>query len=497
MIGGGVVALVLVLVPISYIVIRATDNGWSAVGDTLWRARTFELLTRSVWLAVVVTAFTAVIGVGSAWLVSRTDLPGRGVLRVALAVPLALPSYVAGWAWIGLSTGLAGFRGAAIVLITISYPYVYLPVLGALRRADPALAEVARACGRGPWQVFCSVTLRQVRIAALGGAILVMLYVLSDFGAVSIMRHETLTNVIYHSYRASFDRTPAAVLGCVLVAVTIVPLVLAVRFGERDRAAKVGAGAVREAPRIALGRWRWPAFAAVTGLLVTALGVPAWTLVRWMRVGTSRAVWSDVFDAAVTTLWLGVLAALAAVVVAFPVGVLSARHPGTFSRGVTTVAYAGYALPGIVVALSLVFFGIRYATPIYQRTPMLVGAYVVIFLSLAIGAIHSSVSQAPPVLDDVARSQGHSQWRVWRRVTLPLSAPGIGVGAALVCIAVMKELPATLLLRPIGTDTLATRLWSLTEAASYAAAAPYAAALVLIAAVPTALLTRASLTGGS
>ena len=484
----------IVLVPIVYIAIRATDRGWDPVRSTLWRARTFELLGRSVWLGVVVTAATAVIGVGTAWLVARTDVPGRDVWRVALAVPLALPSYVAAWAWIGWNHDLAGFRGAAIVLITISYPYVYLPVLAAFRRADPTLAEVARSCGRGPLRVFVTITLRQVAIAILGGSILVMLYVLSEFGAVSIMRYETLTNVIYQSYRASFDRTPAAVLGCVLVGVTIVPLLLAVRFSDRERVAKVGTGAVRQAPTVRLGWFRWPAFGALLALLGVALGVPAWNLVRWTRRGSSRAVWGDVLDAAGTTLWLGLLAAAVTVLVAFPVGVLSGHYPGRFSRSVTTVAYAGYALPGIVVALSLVFFGVRYATPVYQRTPMLIGAYVVIFLSLAIGAIHASVAQAPPVLDDVARSLGDSQWRVWRRVTLPLAAPGVGAAAALVCIAVMKELPATLLLRPIGTDTLATRLWSLTDAAHYAAAAPYAATLVLVAAIPTALLTRASLT---
>lgn len=491
---GGLVALVLVLLPIAYAGVRATDQGWAAVGETVLRRRTLDLARNSILLAATVTVACTVIAVAAAWLVTSTDLPGRRFLRVALAMPLALPSYVAAWAWIGWRHELAGFWGAALVLTSISYPYVYLPVLGALRHVDPALVEVARASGRGPLHVFFVVTLRQVRIAAVGGALLVMLYVLSEFGAVSIMRYETLTRVIYQSYRSSFDRTPAAVLGCVLIVIALVPLALSVRYTGRERAARVGGGTARRPVIVSLGRWRWPAAAALVGLLMVALGVPAANLVHWVRRGTSRTTWSEVIDAATTTLWVSALAAAVTVAIAIPVAILSARHAGRFSHTVTTAAYGGHALPGIVVALSLVFFGVRYLPSIYQRTPMLLVAYAVIFLSLAIGAIHHSVAHTPLSLGEAARAAGRTRWGAWRAVDLPLAAPGIGAAATLVFIATAKELPATLLLRPIGMETLATRLWSKTDAASYAAAAPYAAVLVLVAAVPTALLTRADLT---
>ncbi len=493
---GGVAASVVVLIPIVYIVIRATDAGWDPFFATLWRRRTLELTFRSVELAVVVTIASAVIGIGGAWVTASTDVPFRAFWRVALAMPLAIPSYIAAWAWIGWRPELAGFRGAVLVLTSISYPFVYLPVLGALRRADPSLAEVARSSGRSPASVFVTVTLRQIRIAAFGGSVLVGLYTLSEFGAVSIMRYETLTKVIYTSYRASFDRTPAAVLGCVLVAISIAPLWLGVRYAAAGRVSKVGSGATREAATVRLGAWRWPVCATLAGLLAISLGIPLMNLARWVGRGTSSSPWSDVFSAARQTLELGLLAALVTVLVAVPVALLSARHPGNFAHGVTTIAYAGHALPGIVVALSLVFFGVRFAQPIYQRTPMLIGAYVVIFLSLAIGAIHSSIAQVPAELEDVSRSSGRGQLTTWLTVTLPLALPGIGVAAALVCIAVMKELPATLLLRPIGTETLATRLWSKTDAFSYAAAAPYAVGLVLTASIPTAILTRFSMRRG-
>lgn len=484
------VAAIAVVVPLAYIVVRATDRGWEGVRATLWRDRTLDLIMRSLGLAGAVTLAALVIGVGAAWVVARTDVWGRRFWQVVLGLPLAMPSYVAGWAWIGWRPELAGFRGAWLVLVTITYPFVYLPVLGALRRADPAIEEVARSLGVGPVRTFFTVTLPQVRIAAIGGGLLVGLYTLSDFGAVSIMRFEALTHVIYRSYRASFDRIPPAVLGCVLVVLSLVIVAAANRVQGRAATARVGRGALRSARPVRLGWWQLPVLTAFTGLIALAFVVPARMLVLWTYRGRSQTDWSRLVDAALTTLWVGVLAAIVTVIVALPIAMLSARHPGRFSRAVTSLAYAGHSLPGIVVALAMVFFGIRLATPIYQRTPMLIFAYVVLFLSLAVGAMHNAIAQAPPALEEAARSLGRSQRRAWAEVTLPIAAPGIGVAAALVCLAVMKELPATLLLRPIGTDTLATRLWSQTDAHRYAAAAPFAATIVVVAAVPTAVLSR-------
>jgi iron(III) transport system permease protein len=482
-----------VIVPIAYLVVRATEQGWSVVVETVWRVRTAELVGRSIVLAVTVMALSLVVGVGAAWLVSRTDLPGRQLWRVVLALPLAMPSYVAAWAWIGFRPGLAGFGGAVLVLTTISYPYVYIPVLSALSGADPALEEVARSLGRSRAEVFVTVTLRQIRIAAIGGALLVGLYTVSEFGAVSIMRYETLTKAIYASYRSSFDRTPAAILGCVLVVVTLLPLAMAVRTSSRATVARVGGGSARRMVPVRLGAWRVPAVLGVVAVVGASLGVPAWNLVRWSERGRSTIDWGELVGAAWSTFGVAAAAAAITVAVAIPLGILSARHPGRLADSITTVAYAGHALPGVVVALSLVFFGIRFAAPAYQETPLLVFAYLVLFLTLAIGAVHHSVARVSPVLDDVARSLGRTQAGAWRSVTLRLALPGIGSAAALVFIAAAKELPATLLLRPIGMDTLATRLWSHTDAASYAAAAPYAVALVLVSAVPTAVLTAARL----
>jgi iron(III) transport system permease protein len=485
-------AAAVAVLPIGYLVVRAGEGGAATLADVVLRERTLRLLLRSLALTGSVTVCCMVLGVGLAWLTTRTDLPGRRAWAVVVALPLAVPSYVAAYAWISVVPSLAGFWGSLLVLTACTYPYVYLPVAAALRRTDPALEEVSRSLGRGALATFLAVTVRQVRPAAAAGGLLVALYVLSDFGAVSLLRYDVFTRVIYTSYRASFDRTPAAVLSLLLVALTVAITVAESRSRGRAEQARVGAGVPRPAPPARLGRATVPALAATGGVVAVCLGYPAAVLAYWAVRGRSAGVeWDRLLPAGVSTVWVSVLGALAATALAVPVGVLAARY--ATRRGVRALehaTYAGHALPGIVVALSLVFFGVRFAHPVYQRTPLLVLAYAVLFMPAAIGSVRASVAQSPRRLEEVARSLGRRPAAVLREVTLPLAGPGVAAGFALVMLTCMKELPATLLLRPTGVDTLAIRLWSQTSVGAYAAAAPYAVALVLLAAVPTFLLSR-------
>jgi iron(III) transport system permease protein len=379
----------------------------------------------------------------------------------------------------------ASFIGLVTVLTACTYPYVYLPVAAALARTDPALEDVARSLGRGRVRTLWSVTLRQVRPAIASGALLVALYVLSDFGAPSILRYDVFTRVIHQSYRASFDRTPAAVLSMVLIVITLI-----ITFGEqrtrgRSEHARLGAGVARRPMILSLGRWRPFAPLIPAGVAGVALGVPAISLGYWMWRGQTAGVEIDrLVSATMSTVAVGAAAAVVTTVCAIPLGILAARHRGRSVRWLENSAYAAHALPGIVVALALVFFGIRYAEPVYQELPLLVAAYVVLFLPLAVGAVRSGVSQTSRRAEDVARSLGCGTFGVLRRVTLPLSGPGVAAGAAMVWLTCMKELPATLLLRPTGMDTLATRLWSETGVRAFGAAAPYAIMLVVIAMIP-------------
>jgi iron(III) transport system permease protein len=484
-------AAVVAFVPLAYLAVRAFDGGLTGFLEVVGRPRTTELLLRSTSLAAAVTAACLVIGVLAAWLVVRTDLAGRRALGVLLALPLAVPSYVAGFTWISEAPQLAGFWGAFGVLTAVSYPYVLLPVAAALRAADGGLEEVARSLGHRPVRVFLGVALRQVWPSAAAGGLLVALYVLSDFGAVSLMRYDTFTLGIYTSYRGTFNRTPAAVLGCVLVAVAAL-----VTWGEskaRGRAARrVGRGAARPPAVVRLGRMRPFAAAFVGAVLAVAVGVPAYSLTHWMVVGSSLGLdVPDLAAAASVTLQVAALGAVLTTVLAVPVGVLAARHRGRATAVLENAVYAGHALPGITVGLALVFLGVRLVPGIYQQLPLLMLAYAVLFLPLAVGAVRNAVVAAPPALEEVARSLGSSRPAALVRVTLPLAAPGLVAGAALVFLTVAKELPATLMLRPTEVDTLAVRLWSHAGAGQFAAAAPYAIALVVLAVVPALVLDRA------
>jgi len=313
--------------------------------------------------------------------------------------------------------------------------------------------------------------------------------VLSDFGAVSIVRVEVFTHAIFTSLNLGFDRTGALVLATVLVLLTVALLV-----GEgltRRRGARYTRGGVRGHTRVPLGRLRFAALFGLCLLALGSLGVPLFSLARWFGAGVTRpGSVAEVVTAAGQSLWAATLGACLTLLLALPIGLLNARSPGPIATTLDRLSYVSHALPGLVIGLSLVFFGIRVVYPLYQTVWLLSLAYAALFLPLAVGAVSSAAAQSPAVLEEVARSLGRGPWTVARTVTLPLAAPGIGAGTALVFLTCMKELPATLLLRPTGYDTLATELWTYTNTSDFAGAAPYAAILVLIAAIPVWALIR-------
>ena len=480
------------LVPVGYLFLRAAEGGVPAWLDAVARPRVAELAATSLALTAVVTAACLVVGVGAAWLVTRSDTPGRRFLAVVLAMPLAVPSFVAAFTWVSVSDllpwvdggRLEGFGAAALVLTLYTYPYVYLPVAAAFSRTDPAQEDVARSLGRGPWRTFFTVTLPQARLSIAGGGLLAALYTLSDFGAVAILRLDTFTRAIFTALEVGFNRQLALTLATVLVVLTFVILWGEGRTRRAIPAVRTGR-TVRRAPAQRLGPWRWPAAAGLAAVLVAALGVPGVSLIRWMGAGTSLSAAADRWlEAVLGSLSLALAGTLLTMLLALPVGVLAARHPGRVSRWVEHAVFLAHGLPGVVVGLSLVFLGASLARPLYQTTWMVAFAYATLFLPLAVTAVSGAVAQSSPAIEEAARSLGAPPRVVLRRVTLPLAAPGLGAGAALVMLTAMKELPATLLLRPTGTDTLATRLWSATGVGRYAEAAPYALTLVLLAAIP-------------
>lgn len=473
--------------PLLHLAVRAggASDPWGLVASD----RALRFLWGTVRLAVAVTAFTVVLGVGLAWLVERTNLPARRLLGLAAALPLVVPTYVgalalkAAFGPRGLLVdvpGLMGFWGLTLALGLSTYPYVYLLARAALAGSDPALEEAARALGdRGP-AVFRRVMLPQLRPAAAAGGLLSFLYVLSDFGAVSILQYDTLTRGIFLEYRSlTADRAPAALLGVVLVGLTLAAI--GAERALRGRPAAVRAAAGTHRPRLVpLGRWRAPAAALVLSVVAAGLLLPVGVVVYWAAVGSSGGQAGAVLArAATTSVGLSAGAAIAAVVLAVPVAVLGVRHRSRFSRLVETCSFAGYALPGLVIGLALVFFASRYTPALYQTLGLVIAAYVIRFLPEALGAVRSSLVRVDPALEEAGRSLGRRPLGVAATVTLPLVRPGLLAGGALVFLTAMKELPATLVLRPAGTDTLAVRVWTGASEGLYAQAAP--AALILVA----------------
>lgn len=495
------------LLPAAYLIVRASGANAVQLRETLWSARSLQLLGATSLLTITVTAASVAIAVPLAWLTVRTDLPGRRAWAVAFSLPLVIPSYVGGYVFVaalgprGLVQGwleplgvqrlpsIYGFPGAWLVLTLFTYPYVFLSVRAALRRLDPSLEEAAMSLSRTQGFVFRHVILPQLRPSVIAGALLVALYVLHDFGAVSLMRFDTFTRAIYLEYAGSFDRTRAALLSMMLVGAVLI--VLAAEARSRGRAAyyRSHAGAMRPVARMPLGPWRWPAVAACSVLVVLALGVPLAVIGYW----TARGVASGeplrfALDAAGNTLRASGIAAAAALVAAWPVSIVAVRYPSRLARLAERATFVGYALPGLVVALALVFFGARYVPAAYQTLGLLVFAYVVLFLPQAIGSLRGSMLQINPALEDAARSLGSGWVRTTTRVILPLVRPGVVAAVALVFLTAAKELPATLLLAPTGYATLATEVWGSTNAAAFGRAAIPALMLVALASVPLAVL---------
>lgn len=494
---GALVAVAVALLPLAYLFVRSAEVGADRITREIVSPRVAALAGRSLALAGIVGVLCVAIGLGLALLVTRTNVPGRRPLAVLAALPLAVPSYVAAYAWVAVSDLWAGARfdgfGAAVVVLTLyTYPYVFLPVAAALAGADPAPEEVARSLGHTPAQTFARVTLPQLRPALTSGFLLAALYVLSDFGAVSILRVDTFTRAIFTAFSSGFDRVGALALSNVLIVLALGLIVLGADR-NRGRARYARSSTARTPGRIRLRRATAPALVAAGIVLGTALGVPAVALLRWFGAGASRpGALPEIAAAAGASLGVALLGALVTTVLALPLGLLVARMPTAPVLLLDRLAYLAHSLPGVVVGLSLVFFGINVVYPLYQTVWLLALAYATLFLPLAVGAIAAAAAQAPRGVEDAARSLGSTPTAVFRRVTLPLTLPGIGAGAAMVLLTCLKELPATLLLRPTGMDTLATRVWTHTAVEAYAAAAPYAALIVALAAVPTWVLVRGS-----
>jgi iron(III) transport system permease protein len=480
----GVFAALLAIIPLGYLLLRLTE-GIDAAYSELARPRTLELLGNTALLVVSVSATALVVGVMQAWFVVRTNLRYPGFYAVVATVPLAIPSYVLALGYASIFPWFSGFWASWLVLTMATAPYVFLAVSASLLRVDIAAEEVGRSLGLSRLQVFLRITWPQIRTSATAAVLLVALYVLSEFGAIALLRFDTFTRAIYNAYRSSFDRTAAASLALVLVALTLLILLFERRYrGNYLQQRPANPRRLRQE----LGPMQTPVTLLLALLGLLGAGLPLAALINWTMIGSSGADLGNLIAATLSSVGVAALAAIAVSIFALAVAIWVVLHPNKLGNFVEGVLWSNHALPALVVGLALVFFGANVAPAIYQSIWLLLIAYLILFLPNGLAAMGTPLAQVPKGLTEVSRSLGDSYRKTLVKVVLPIASPGLIAAAALVMLTVLKELPATLLLRPTGVETLATRMWSATEELAYAQAAPYALVLVIIAGLPALAL---------
>lgn len=492
--------------PALYLVWRNFTTGADPIG-LLFSERTLGPLWRTLRLAVTVSFSAALLGTALAWLSTRTDIPLRRFWRSILPIPLVFPTFIGAAAFIrtlnpgGLANDalerfgiaetfeLRGFFGAWLVLTLFTYPYVFLPVASRLVRLPASFEESARVLGDTPAQTFKRIVLPQISTAVAAGTLLVFLYTISDFGAVQLMRYDTLTRAI----ETNLARPQIAfAMSLILLVLALVVVVVEQRLTRKAAVAPSGRSA-RQAT-YSLGRWRVPSLAGMILAAGLAVGAPMVAIVDWAADGLLRTrrggrpltIDSDkVIEASWHTLESSVLTAIVAVAAVLPVAYLVGRYRSRLGNASLAVVTATFAIPGILIALALRFWTLRSGIAgdlLYDTKVLLIFAYVVRFGSLAMGVALVAVQTVPDRFHDAAKTLGASRGRRLSTIDVPLMAPGLLAAAGLVLLSTMKELPISLILAPLGYPTLTTRIFGSFEEAFVAEAGIMAAVLVIMSA---------------
>ncbi len=478
------IALAL-LAPLWLVVLDAGSAGWSEIQHELLRSRSAVLLRNTVVLAAIVVVLAASVGVATAWCTERTRLPLRRMWRVLVVLPVAVPDEVSGYAWHTLSPSMNALLGSALVMTLTTYPFVYLPVAAYLRRSDPAMQETAHSLGAGRLRTFWRVTFPLIRTPVIGGCVLVALTLFAEYGSFEILRYQTFTTEIFTIFQ--FNPAAAGALALPLVALALLVLSLDAFVPTRVLTRSAPVRVTRPSG------WGWRSLAMLAGLgslFALGVGVPFATIIYWMTRSqhTTLPAASTLSAASWNTFIYSALGAGIAVMLALPVAMMSFRRSSAVRMLLERATFVTLALPGVVVALSLVYFATRYAYGIYQTSLLVICAYAIMHFPLALVCVKTSAVQTSAQMVDVGHSLGRGRLLVFFRVTLPLLAPGALAGFCLVFLMAATELTATLVLAPIGVMTLATQFWAYQSEVAYGAAAPYALVMMLMAVIPAAFL---------
>ncbi len=499
---------------------------WRHLADTVLADLVFNTLV----LAAGVTLGVLVLGVGLAWLTALCDFPGRRFFDWALMLPLAMPAYVLAFVVVGMldfsgpvqgmlreTFGPGGYwfpeirstGGVIAVMVLVFYPYVYMLTRAAFLTQGRSTLESARILGLGPWSAFWRGVLPMARPAIAAGVALALMETLADFGAVSIFNYDTFTTAIYKAWFGLFSLQAASQLATLLL--LFVALALLAERQLRGRARYHDAPhAARQQRFVLAGARAWLATAAASTVFLLAFLLPLLQLVSWAWEVVATDMDARYFALLSHTLFLGVTAALFTVACALLLAFTRRRHNDRMTASAIGIATLGYALPGSVLAVGIMIaftgfdnfvargaalLGSEWSGRLLGGTVIaLLLAYIVRFMAVAYGPIESGLARVHPGLPEAARNLGAAPGEVLRRIYLPLLRPGLLTAALLVLVDVMKEMPATLLLRPFGWDTLAVRIFELTSEGHWERAALPAVTLVLVGLIPVYILVRRTVT---
>lgn len=506
-VSAGLVAA-LAAIPLIFVIYQSGELAWSQWAS-LWRSRVPQLLGNTLSLSALVAIGSLLLGVSSAWLVARREFRGRHLVSWLLILPLAIPTYVFahiysvitaddGWIgklWLaasGTSLDIYNLWGTALVLTLASFSYVFLLVRIALMQANRGLEEAARIQGAGPFAVFWQVSLPLIRPAIAAALALVILHTLSDFGAVSMLRFQTFTLSIYLQMSGRFDYHAAAGLSLILVLLSLTFIIIE-RFFRQRACYFGGAQSRRQLPRQASPLelviiWTWLGLICLFAFILPLLWMLEWS---WLAL-ISDAIDQRFWGYTVNSITAGGLTATAAMLIALPIGLFHTRIKSWLSGAFLHFSSVGFVLPGPVVALGIISFAIVVLPVLYGGLILLVLALVIRFLPLAVQSQEAAMQQLTPSVEQAGRIHGAGPLENLWRVVLPLIRGGMASAWVLVFIDTIKELPATLLLRPIGFDTLPVRIWIEASEEMLEQAAP-AALILVIATLPAIwLMARGS-----
>lgn len=480
--------LILTFIPLFYLVIRAAEKPASGVADLILRTRTLEIIATTAVILIAVVVINILLGTLIASGIHFVRLPHAHLLIIPMILPLAIPSYVFTYTWIALVPGLSGIVGAIFILVITTLPYMMLSIVIALRRLDSGLIEVARTLGLSKISILLRVVIPQIRGAISAGSLLSGLYVLSDFGAVSLLNVTTLTVSIQNLFKSTYDRSGAAIMALVLVAASTVFIALESGLKRRQASESVTRRSGTKHLRISNPTARISLLALVSIYTFVGVVAPVSVLLSRFFSNSVPIAWGELFTAALSTVSIAAAGAGLALLFSIPLGALVAQGSSRFALLSEKAVLISHALPGVVIGLALVSLGSKLG-PLYQSVGLLAFAYAILFLAKAVAAMSNSLQLVSPAVKEAAATLGKNKSEIARTITFPIAFPSIALGTLLVFLTAMKELPATLMLRPIGMETLATQVWSYAAVTKFNEAAPYALLLILIAAIPTFLLS--------